>query len=313
MDKEKKGKSKVDGNKGGKNDTFNLLISGGSLVVGTVGGVVLGRQSFKPVQTQEPTSEQVTTQKPVNTPTPVDTSHEPADTPMLANDKDEETSSESVDVETKDDITEDPLGKVETPENDTEPVDKVAKEIAGTSEIDNDDVVSPFMEIGAPTRMSDDNGNIINCFNVKFNDQNLKDYQFVLSDTDGDGTFETLLTSDGRPFSLTILNTDGGESSFEDILADAHIEYSDLEEMWHDDGSYLERNEIDDNSVNDLAMEDIIEGDEELDRQELIAMLNEVSNESEDLAIVVESEEESGFLYNDENLNETGDYDEFDA
>lgn len=313
MDKEKKGKSKVDGNKGGKNDTFNLLISGGSLVVGTVGGVVLGRQSFKPVQTQEPTSEQVTTQKPVNTPTPVDTSHEPADTPMLANDKDEETSSESVDVETKDDITEDPLGKVETPENDTEPVDKVAKEIAGTSEIDNDDVVSPFMEIGAPTMMSDDNGNIINCFNVKFNDQNLKDYQFVLSDTDGDGTFETLLTSDGRPFSLTILNTDGGESSFEDILADAHIEYSDLEEMWHDDGSYLERNEIDDNSVNDLAMEDIIEGDEELDRQELIAMLNEVSNESEDLAIVVESEEESDFLYNDENLNETGDYDEFDA
>ena len=112
---------------------------------------------------------------------------------------------------------------------------------------------------------------------------------------------------------LLVLNTDGGESSFEDILADAHIEYSDLEEMWHDDGSYLERNEIDDNSVNDLAMEDIIEGDEELDRQELIAMLNEVSNESEDLAIVVESEEESDFLYNDENLNETGDYDEFDA
>ncbi len=260
MDTTKRRQSTGENVKGGRNDFAKLLVAGGSLVVGSIGGVVLGRQYLKPsagdakqpdeegqsqaekatddVLQQSNESAQHQPQAPSNTnadiqePTPID-SHNSGNTTNVN-------------------------GGNSQGQTDNTP-DEVAQRIAGSTEVDaGDNVTASVMQIGSPSTMMDENGNVVNVFSVQFNDPNLAGQQFVLADTDGDGVFDGLFTADGQPFSLSFVNANGGETSFEAILANAKLEYGDLEEMSHSNGSYMARTEHDQDDTNDDPSEDII-------------------------------------------------------
>ena len=255
-------KQTIAGNeKGGRNDMSKLLVAGGGLVIGSVAGVVVGRNPLKPTASQEamettqteeqPTEElQATEEQPVQSANATSqeqhqTSSQPTEpTPIDSHGENSPTADNSNAGDT---------GNAASP-------DEVAQQIVSGNEVDAADGTSvPLMKIGEPSTMYDMEGNAVNVYNVQFNYPELAGQQFVLADSDGDGVFDGLYTADGEPFSLSFLNQDGSQTSFETILANARLEHSDLEMMSHNDGSFVARNEFDKNSAIDDPSVDIVD------------------------------------------------------
>lgn len=287
MDTIKNKQLKTENKKGGRNELSKLLIAGGGLVIGSIGGVVTGGNILRPDYPASPEGRE--TDKPV----------ENGDDKIADNKVDKE---ETQDVQNPESENAEPT-PIDSGNNgnnagtsqsqnsgsniNEDSVDEIAQRIAGSSEIDSGDSTSSLMQIGDPSTMYDMNGNAINVFAVTFNDPNLAGQQFVLADTDGDGVYDGLYTAEGEPFSLALLNEDGTEYPFDDLLAMANLGYADLEEMQHDDGSFMERNDFDSLSQDDSLMADIIGNDEELDQQALLAqLLSEAEDGSNDVALL---------------------------
>lgn len=274
--------------KGGRNEFSKLLIAGGGLVIGSIGGVVTGGNILKP-DYPAPTEDKET-DKPIENGDDkiADNKVDKEETQEVQNPESENAEPTPIDSGNNGNNAGTSQSQNSDSNTNEDSVDEIAQRIAESSEIDNGDSTSAFMQIGEPATMYDMNGNSINTFAVTFNDPNLAGQQFILADTDGDGVYDGLYTADGQQFSLTFANVDGTETSFEELLANAHLEYADLEEMQHDDGSFMGRNDLDNPPLNEeLIAQDIISNDEELDQQELLAqLLNEAEDDSEDIALL---------------------------
>jgi len=282
MDTIKNKQLKAENKKGGRNEFSKLLIAGGGLVIGSIGGVVTGGNILRPDYFGSPEGKE--TDKPA----------ESGEDKIIDNkvDKEETQNAESEKIEPTPIDSGNNAGTSQSQNNggsnsNEDSIDEIAQRIAGSSEIDNGDSTSSLMQIGGPSTMYDMNGNAVNVFAVTFNDPNLEGQQFVLADTDGDGVYDGLYTAEGEPFSLALLNEDGTEHPFEDLLAMANLGYADLEEMQHDDGSFMERNDFDNLSQDESLMADIIGNDEELDQQALLAqLLSEAEDGGNDMALL---------------------------
>jgi len=287
MDTTKRKQSTGENVKGGRNDFAKLLVAGGSLVVGSIGGVILGRQSLKPsvgdakLPDEEGQSQAEKATDDVLQQSNENVQHQPQAPSNTNADIQEPTPIDTHNSENSTNVN----GGNSQGQTDNTP-DEVAQRIAGSTEVDaGDDVTASVMQIGSSSTMMDENGNIVSVFSVEFNDPNLAGQQFVLADVDGDGVFDGLFTADGQPFSLSFMNADGSETPFEAILANAKLEYDDLEEMSHSDGSYMARNEHDQESTTDDPSEDIIntsssESDNSLAMKEQPAQENGMESES---------------------------------
>ena len=325
MDTIKKNQSKAENKKGGRNEFSKLLIAGGGLVVGSIGGVIAGGNILKPEAEPQPMPEPM--QDETNDVNVAEEHAGKEETQTVAQETqnaggatDEPTPIDSYNGSNNTNATTN-VSQNGNGETNEEHVDEIAQRIAESSEIDNGDSTSAFMQIGEPVTMYDMNGNSVNTFAVTFNDPNLAGQQFILADTDGDGVYDGLYTADGQQFSLTFANVDGTETSFEELLANAHLEYADLEEMQHDDGSFMGRNDLDNSPMNEeLIAQDIISNDEELDQQELLAqLLNEAEDDSDDIALLEEKEYVDGWSPSQEEdddtqeINDEAEHDEYES
>lgn len=247
--------------KAGRTDVKKLKLVAGTIVLGAATGVI-GGQMFTPATsvTDDPMDADATDTGAADAANAATEQTTPQQTTAETQAQPQQATTDAQDITQPQPIDSNNQAQPAEPQP-TSPShpDQVAQQIAESTEIDASDNVMTFMNVGDSTTLYDADGNMVNAYSVQFNNPELGGQQFLLVDTDGDGIYDGLYTANGEPFNLTFVNEDGSETTFGSLLADARYSQSDMEEMAHNDGSHLARNEHDTTDEDDNPSEDIID------------------------------------------------------
>lgn len=270
--------------KAGRTDVKKLKLVAGTVVLGAATGVI-GGQMFTPATsvTDEPMDANATDTGAADAANAATEQTTPQQTTAETQAQPQQVTTDAQDITQPQPIDSNNQAQPAEPQpaSPSHP-DQVAQQIAESTEIDASDNVMTFMNVGDSTTLYDADGNMVNAYSVQFNNPELGGQQFLLVDTDGDGIYDGLYTANGEPFNLTFVNEDGSETTFGSLLADAMYSQSDMEEMAHNDGSHLARNEHDTTDEDDNPKEDIITTDEPAQNE--LAM-NETRKDEEQMPV----------------------------
>ncbi len=264
------------GKKGGRNPFGNIALAAGSLIVGaaTAEAIEKWRKEHQDsteeaqLETETHTEEVPEQEEQVEE---QNTQQEPASEPQQEVDE-----PQPVDPETP--AASEPEEQQTTTAEST--VDEVAQNIAQSEEIDPIDAgFTAYMNVGEHRTVYTEDGEV-DAFEVEFNDPALAGYPFLLTDSNGDGFYDSVCLADGTPANIMVNAPD--HPTMDSILAQVGLTQSDLEEMHQSGGGYLSPDEGNDMAQNDDPSGDMIDENGNQVAQEQVAQAQQPAAEDDD-------------------------------
>lgn len=265
------------GKKGGRNPFGNIALAAGSLIVGaaTAEAIEKWRKDHQDsteeaqLETETHTEEVPEQEEQVEE---QNTQQEQASEPQQEVDE-----PQPVDPETPSPSEPEPEEQNSTAES---TVDEVAQNIAQSEEIDPIDAgFTAYMNVGEHRTVYTEDGEV-DAFEVEFNDPALAGYPFLLTDSNGDGFYDSVCMADGTPANIMVNAPD--HPTMDSILAQVGLTQSDLEEMHQSGGGYLSPDEGNDMAQNDDPSGDMIDENGNQVAQEQVAQAQQPAAEDDD-------------------------------